>query len=90
MIDGWASICCVQAVHKPISLRDAGRGDKNEIFVDVIDRISATFNANGQVRTFTIDGSIQMKSYLTGSPQARSTRFQPGPACGPPLRLACR
>ena len=30
---------------------------------------SATFNANGQVRTFTIDGSIQMKSYLTGSPQ---------------------
>jgi len=59
-----------KAVHKPISLRDAsGRGDKNEIFVDVIDRISATFNANGQVRTFTIDGSIQMKSYLTGSPQ---------------------
>jgi len=59
-----------KAVHKPISLRDAsGRGDKNEIFVDVIDRISATFNSNGQVRTFTIDGSIQMKSYLTGSPQ---------------------
>ena len=59
-----------KAVHKPISLRDsAGRGDKNEIFVDVIDRISATFNANGQVRTFTIDGSIQMKSYLAGSPQ---------------------
>jgi len=59
-----------KAVHKPISLRDsAGRGEKNEIFVDVIDRISATFNSNGQVRTFAIDGSIQMKSYLTGSPQ---------------------
>jgi AP-4 complex subunit mu-1 len=59
-----------KAVHKPISLRDsAGRGDKNEIFVDVIDRISATFKADGTVRTFTIDGSIQMKSYLTGSPQ---------------------
>ena len=39
-----------KAVHKPISLRDSsGRGDKNEIFVDVIDRISATFNSNGQV-----------------------------------------
>jgi len=37
--------------------------------VDVIDRISATFNSNGQVRTFSIDGSIQMKSYLTGSPE---------------------
>jgi len=59
-----------KAVHKPISLRDSsGRGDKNEIFVDVIDRISATFNSNGQVRTFAIDGSIQMKSYLAGSPQ---------------------
>jgi len=57
-----------KAVHKPISLRDQGSG-KNEIFVDVIDRISATFNATGQVRTFSIDGSIQMKSYLTGSPE---------------------
>jgi AP-4 complex subunit mu-1 len=57
-----------KAVHKPISLRDTGSG-KNEIFVDVIDRISATFNANGQVRTFSIDGSIQMKSYLSGSPE---------------------
>ena len=35
----------------------------------MIDRISATFNSNGQVRTFSIDGSIQMKSYLTGSPE---------------------
>ena len=52
-------------MHKPISLREMGSG-KNEIFVDVIDRISATFNANGQVRTFSVDGSIQMKSYLSG------------------------
>ena len=37
--------------------------------MDVIDRISATFNAAGQVRTFSIDGSIQMKSYLSGSPE---------------------
>jgi AP-4 complex subunit mu-1 len=58
-----------KAVHKPIALRDSSRGDKNEIFVDVIDRISATFNASGQVRTFSIDGSIQMKSYLSGSPE---------------------
>lgn len=58
-----------KAVHKPISLRDATGSGKNEIFVDVIDRISATFNAAGQVRTFSIDGSIQMKSYLSGSPE---------------------
>jgi len=58
-----------KAVHKPIALRDSGRGDKNEIFVDVVDRISAVFNASGQVRSFSIDGSIQMKSYLSGSPE---------------------
>jgi AP-4 complex subunit mu-1 len=58
-----------KAVHKPIALRDERRGEKNEIFVDVIDRISATFNSSGQVRTFSIDGSIQMKSYLSGSPE---------------------
>lgn len=58
-----------RAVHKPIALRDSGRDAKNEIFVDVIDRISATFNASGQVRTFSIDGSIQMKSYLSGTPE---------------------
>ena len=39
-----------KAVHKPISLPNASsRSDKNEIFVDVIDRISATFNSTGQV-----------------------------------------
>nr|ALD47956.1 adaptor protein complex 4 subunit mu [Isochrysis galbana] len=58
-----------KAVQKPIALRDDRRSEKNEIFVDVIDRISATFNAMGQVRTFSIDGSIQMKSYLSGSPE---------------------
>ncbi|KAL1528669.1 hypothetical protein AB1Y20_010005 [Prymnesium parvum] len=59
-----------RAVHQPISLpNSSSRSGKNEIFVDVIDRISATFNSNGQVRTFSIDGSIQMKSYLTGSPE---------------------
>ena len=64
-----------KAVHKPISLRDSsGRGDKNEIFVDVIDRISATFTSNGQVRTFTIDGSIQMKSYAPTAHTPRAHR----------------
>ena len=58
-----------KAVHKPVTLRDSGPSGKNEIFVDVIDRISATFNSSGQVRTFAIDGSIQMKSYLSGSPE---------------------
>merc|ERR1719300_569788 len=60
------------AVDKPISLK---RGDKkkqkNEIFVDIFERISVTFNANGYALSSSIDGSIQMKSYLSGNPELK-------------------
>ena len=40
----------------------------NEIFVDAIERISVVFNASGCVINSSIDGCIQMKSYLVGEP----------------------
>ena len=57
------------AVHKPVTLSDKG-GDKhrNEIFVDVIERLKLTFNSHGYVVNSDIDGCIQLKSYLTGNP----------------------
>lgn len=58
------------AVHKPISL--AGRkGRKNEIFVDILERLTVLFNSNGYILNSTIDGCIQMKSYLSGNPPLR-------------------
>mmetsp|Transcript_8088 Transcript_8088/g.23806 ORF Transcript_8088/g.23806 Transcript_8088/m.23806 type:complete len:457 (-) Transcript_8088:131-1501(-) len=44
-------------------------GGGNEIFIDLVDRVSVLLTAEGQVRTFSVDGCIQMKSFLKGSPQ---------------------
>ena len=40
----------------------------DEIFVDVIENISVTFNASGFVVNSSLDGSLKMKSYLAGAP----------------------
>jgi len=44
-------------------------GNGNEIFIDLVDRISALITAEGAVRSFSVDGCIQMKSFLKGQPQ---------------------
>lgn len=43
-------------------------GKKGEIFVDIVERLSVTFNASGYVQNSAIDGSIQVKCYLSGNP----------------------
>jgi AP-4 complex subunit mu-1 len=57
------------AVHKPISTE--GKHHKNEIFVDIVERLSVTFNSSGHPTRSEIDGAIQMKSYLSGNPELR-------------------
>jgi AP-4 complex subunit mu-1 len=59
-----------KAADKPISVEDS-KHHKNEIFVDIIERISVTFNSNGYPTQSEIDGCIQMKSYLSGNPELR-------------------
>ena len=67
------------AVHKPVisSVHENGQKtklaakQKNEIFVDILERLNVLFSNNGYVLNSTIDGSIQMKSYLAGNPQLR-------------------
>ncbi|KAK9834962.1 hypothetical protein WJX81_000070 [Elliptochloris bilobata] len=53
------------------SVLDTSRADskgRDEIFVDIVEKISCTFSASGYVQTSQIDGAIQVKSYLTGNP----------------------
>ncbi|KAK7845730.1 ap-4 complex subunit mu [Quercus suber] len=67
------------AVTKSVVANDPTGRRREEIFVDLIEKISITFSSS--VRTFTlilgyiltseIDGTIQMKSYLTGNPEIR-------------------
>jgi len=59
------------AVDKPIQFQEKGKKRKNEIFVDIYEKISITFNANGMVLNSAIDGNIQMKSYLAGNPHLK-------------------
>lgn len=61
------------AVHRPVGpTQNESRGSKkNEIFVDILERITVLMSANGFVVNSAIDGSIQMKSYLMGNPELK-------------------
>jgi len=65
------------SVQKPVisSVTPTGRSinvnAKNEIFVDILERLNVIFSPNGYVLNSTIDGCIQMKSYLAGNPELR-------------------
>lgn len=54
------------------SVLDTARtGAKEEIFVDVVEKLTAIFDAGGHLRTSAIVGAIRVKSYLTGDPPIR-------------------
>lgn len=61
------------AVTRPVSstLSTKKKSKKEEIFVDIFDKITVLFNSNGFVINSAIDGVIQMKSYLVGNPELR-------------------
>jgi AP-4 complex subunit mu-1 len=60
------------AANIPIAMGAAKGGkQKNEIYVDIIERLTVLFNSNGYVVNSAIDGSIQMKSFLSGNPELR-------------------
>lgn len=44
---------------------------KNEIYVDIIERLTLLVNSAGVVSNSSIDGSILMKSFLSGNPELR-------------------
>nr|CEL64345.1 TPA: CBR-DPY-23 protein, related [Neospora caninum Liverpool] len=44
----------------------AGNVRRSEIFVDVLERLTVVLSSSGQVVNASLDGSIQMKSYLDG------------------------
>ncbi|CZT98857.1 hypothetical protein PFAG_03294 [Plasmodium falciparum Santa Lucia] len=52
------------ASQKPIQINDK----KNEIFIDIVEKINLIMNSNGEIVYSYIDGVIQIKSYLLGNP----------------------
>ncbi|MFQ6642247.1 hypothetical protein Gotur_018699 [Gossypium turneri] len=59
------------AITKSVVANEPGGRKREEIFVDIIEKISVTFSSSGYILTSEIDGTIQMKSYLTGNPEIR-------------------
>ncbi|KAL3504864.1 hypothetical protein ACH5RR_034705 [Cinchona calisaya] len=59
------------AITKSVVANEPGGHKREEIFVDIIEKISVTFSSSGYILTSEIDGTIQMKSYLTGNPEIR-------------------
>ena len=61
------------AVTRPVSstLSTKKKTKRQEIFVDIFDKMTVLFNSNGFVINSSIDGVIQMKSYLIGNPELR-------------------
>lgn len=46
---------------------------KNEIYIDIVEKLNVVFNANGNVVVSEVDGAITMKSFLAGSPELYMT-----------------
>lgn len=66
------------AVHKPVvsSVNEKGKkanspNQKNEIFVDILEKLNVVYSLSGYILNSSIDGCIQMKSYLAGNPELR-------------------
>ncbi|CAN6539333.1 unnamed protein product [Malus baccata var. baccata] len=61
----------VTTIAKSVVANERGGRKREEIFVDVIEKMSVTFSSSGYILTSEIDGTIQLKSYLTGNPEIR-------------------
>ncbi|XP_035682008.1 AP-4 complex subunit mu-1-like [Branchiostoma floridae] len=59
------------AANKSIMGTAVSQGRKNEIFVDVLERLTVLISTSGSVLRADIDGIIQMKSFLVGIPEIK-------------------
>jgi AP-1 complex subunit mu len=61
-----------QAVTNIISWRTEGiKYKKNEVFLDVVEKLNLLVSANGNVLSSEILGAIKMRSYLSGMPELK-------------------
>jgi AP-4 complex subunit mu-1 len=60
-----------ESIKKPISQVTDSKSKKNEIFVDIIEKITVLFNSSGSLINSSVDGCIKMKSYLKGNPELK-------------------
>ena len=60
------------ALTNAVSWRSEGiKHKKNEIFLDVVEKLNLLVGANGTVLSSEIIGAVKMKSYLSGMPELK-------------------
>lgn len=62
------SIFSSNTVNSSASNVSVSKNNHNEIFIDIFEKINILFNSSGYIINSSIDGCIQMKSYLVGNP----------------------
>ncbi|ETW05487.1 hypothetical protein H310_03250 [Aphanomyces invadans] len=66
------NIKAANAVRKPVANgQQTSKKAENELFCDILERLNVVFSPNGQMLNSSIEGKIQMKSYLQGNPELR-------------------
>ena len=68
---GNFSLFSGQTAASSASSVSVSKNKANEIFVDIYEKINILFNASGYVINSSIDGCIQMKSYLVNNPSLK-------------------
>ena len=64
----WKTIFSSSTASSEASKVSVNKNKENEVYVDVIEKVSMLFNSSGYLINSSIDGFIQMKSYLHGNP----------------------
>ncbi|XP_047660396.1 AP-4 complex subunit mu-1 [Tachysurus fulvidraco] len=59
------------AAARPIMTSHSGEGGKNEIFVDVVERLSVVIGSNGVVMKADVEGEIRVKCFLPSCSEMR-------------------
>jgi AP-4 complex subunit mu-1 len=60
------------AARKPVAVSQKQlKSAENEIFCDILENLSVVFSNTGQVINSSVEGCIQMKSYLAGNPELK-------------------
>ena len=65
-----ARIAADAAARSVLAPRD-GESDRDEIFVDVVEKVNVVFGADGTVAAQDVDGTIRVRNFLHGDPSIR-------------------
>ncbi|KAF0686676.1 Aste57867_21518 [Aphanomyces stellatus] len=72
ILNRQSNIKAAVSVRKPVAnAQSSNKKDENELFCDILERLNVVFSPGGQMLNASVEGRIQMKSYLAGNPELR-------------------